>query len=74
MHDHEYLDSFKKGDLIKFTYVYDRTSSEIGVLLKVAKDLNFYKIFTVFTGEVIDEIPATIIHIKKLNNEKRCSR
>lgn len=74
MHDHEYIDTFKKGDLIKFNYVYDYSSTEIGIILKVTKNCNFYKIFTVFTQYAIDEIPATILNMKKLNNEKRCSR
>lgn len=62
----------KKGDLIKYNYLYSNEEPKIGVVIKLKKDLNFDKIIHVVTeNQTLDMIPYSIMEFKIINDDSK---
>ena len=59
--------NLKKGQVIKYKYIYSNEDYRIGTISKINNDLNFHKIIQVFTNlGYIEEIPLSLIDIEIL--------
>ena len=55
------IDRLKIKDLISFNYIYDNSEKKTGIILKIEKDYNFYKILHVLVDDRIEALPASIV-------------
>lgn len=61
------LNSLKKGQVIKYKYIYSNEDYRIGTISRINNDLNFHKIIQVFTNlGHIEEIPLSLMEIEIL--------
>ena len=59
---------FKKGDLIKFNFLYSNEEEKIGIVNKVIKDNNFvYMIQVITSGKQKVTVPYIIMDYEILN-------
>ena len=52
---------FKEYDLIKFDYLFSKTESKIGIVIKIEEDANFSYMVTMLSESRLEKIPYGII-------------
>ena len=65
----EYIHDLKKGDLIKYNFLYSNEKEKIGVVYDIKKDLNFAGMIHIISGKIIDVIPYSIMEYKILDRK-----
>ena len=65
----EYLLDLKKGDLIKYNFLYSNEKEKIGVVYDIKEDLNFAAMIHIISDKIIDVIPYSIMEYKILDRK-----
>ena len=55
------IDTLKTNDLIRFKFFYENCSSRYGIVIKIEKDRQFYKILHVIAEDQIEVFPGSIL-------------
>ena len=62
----------KKNDLIKYHWVYSNEEPNVGVIVKIEKDLNFGSILHILSSDNnIEAVPQRMITIERLKDEHK---
>lgn len=59
----------KKGDLIKYNFLFSNEKEKIGIVWKIEEDLNFAALIHVIANNKIDQIPFSIMEYKILERK-----
>ena len=65
----KYVSDLKKGDLIKYNFLYSNEEEKIGVVYDIKKDYNFSAMIHVINDKIIDIIPYSIMEYKILDKK-----
>ena len=65
----EYVHDLKKGDLIKYNFLYSNEKEKIGIVYDIKKDLNFTAMIHVVGDKTTDVIPYNIMEYKVIDRK-----
>ena len=65
----EYIHDLKKGDLIKYNFLYSNEKEKIGIVYDIKKDLNFTAMIYIVGNKTLDVIPYNIMEYNILDNK-----
>tara|TARA_X000001036_G_C20300298_1_gene652142 strand:+ start:19 stop:225 length:207 start_codon:yes stop_codon:yes gene_type:complete len=65
----EYIHDLKKGDLIKYNFLYSNEKEKIGIVYDIKKDLNFTAMVYIIGNKAKDVIPYSIMEYNILDNK-----
>jgi len=57
----DYIHDLKKGDLIKYNFLYSNENEKFGIVYDIKSDPNFSAIVTLLTDGAFDTIPYNIM-------------
>lgn len=57
----DFIRDLKKGDLIKYNFLYSNENEKFGIVYDIKSDPNFSAIVTLLTDGVFDTIPYNIM-------------
>ena len=63
----EYIHDLKKGDLIKYNFLYSNEKEKIGIVYDIKKDLNFTAMVYIIGNKTKDIIPYSIMEYNILD-------
>ena len=65
----EYIRDLKKGDLIRYNFLYSNEKEKIGIVYDIKEDLNFAAMIHVIGNKTTDVIPYSIMEYKILDRK-----
>lgn len=65
----EYVHDLKKGDLIRYNFLYSNEKEKIGIVYDIKKDLNFAAMIHIISNKTTDVIPYSIMEYKVLDRK-----
>ena len=65
----KYVCDLKKGDLIKYNFLYSNEEEKIGVVYDIKKDYSFSAMIHIINDKIIDVIPYSIMEYKILDRK-----
>lgn len=65
----EYVKDLKKGDLIRYNFLYSNEKEKIGIVYKIKEDLNFSAMIHVIGDKTTDIIPYSIMEYKVIDRK-----
>ena len=65
----EYIRDLKKGDLIRYNFLYSNEKEKIGIVYDIKEDLNFAAMIHIIDNKTTDVIPYSIMEYKILDRK-----
>ena len=65
----EYVRDLKKGDLIRYNFLYSNEKEKIGIVYDIKEDLNFTAMIHIIGNKTKDVIPYSIMEYKILDKK-----
>lgn len=65
----EYIRDLKKGDLIRYNFLYSNEKEKIGIVYNIKKDLNFVAMIHIIGNKTTDVIPYSIMEYKIIDRK-----
>ena len=65
----EYIRDLKKGDLIRYNFLYSNEKEKIGIVYDIKEDLNFTAMIHIIGNKINDVIPYSIMEYKILDRK-----
>ena len=65
----EYIRDLKKGDLIRYNFLYSNEKEKIGIVYDIKEDLNFAAMIHIIGNKTTDIIPYSIMEYKILDRK-----
>tara|TARA_B100001287_G_C22273297_1_gene340407 strand:+ start:339 stop:545 length:207 start_codon:yes stop_codon:yes gene_type:complete len=65
----EYIRDLKKGDLIRYNFLYSNEKEKIGIVYDIKEDLNFAAMIHIIGNKTTDVIPYSIMEYKILDRK-----
>ena len=64
-----YLHDLKKGDLIRYNFLYSNEKEKIGIVYDIKEDLNFAAMIYVLGDKTTDIVPYNIMEYKVIDRK-----
>ena len=65
----EYVKDLKKGDLIRYNFLYSNDKEKIGIVYDIKEDLNFAAMIHIIGDKTTDIVPYNIMEYKVIDRK-----